>query len=140
MTTCRHFQTCALVEDTNEIVILAGTTRPTSSSCKNVYRNSVEILDLGTKTFRSGKITILGRSIQIKDNNIIHNLLQAPTFHGPGKLVPFCPTRTHSSLWEASSATLPTAMIAVAENALDLISFTSQLLVTADFSHISFEA
>ena len=66
MTTCRHHQTCTLLEDTNEIVIIAGGTKATNTSCKTQYQNSVEVLDLSTKTFRSGKRTILGCSILIR--------------------------------------------------------------------------
>ena len=58
MTTCRKEHTCVLLEETNEIVMVAGAIAKTNSSCKSVYQNSVEVLDLDTNTIRSGKLPI----------------------------------------------------------------------------------
>ena len=58
MTTCRKEHTCALLKETNEIVIVAGARRRTNTSCKEVYQSSVEVLDLDTNTIRSSKLQI----------------------------------------------------------------------------------
>ena len=58
MGTCRFKHTCTLLKDTNEIVIVGGTAKPTDSSCDRKDRvrlSTVEILDLKTNTFRDGK-------------------------------------------------------------------------------------
>ena len=59
MSTCRSHHSCALLEDTNEIVIIGGNTRRVNNTCRQVYQNSVEILDLNTNTIRDGKLCIL---------------------------------------------------------------------------------
>ena len=56
MISCRFFHSCSLLKDKNEIVIVGGSKRPIKSECKPVRLNSVEILDVATKTIRTGKL------------------------------------------------------------------------------------
>ena len=71
MSTCRFKHTCSLLKDTNEIVIVGGSAKPTDSSCTRKDRvrlSSVEILDLKTNTFRDGKFKSQDIIIWIKCN------------------------------------------------------------------------
>ena len=56
MSTCRFHHTCSLLKGSNEIVIVGGSTKPANSSCSRMSLSSVEILDLGTNTFRDGMV------------------------------------------------------------------------------------
>ena len=77
MSTCRFKHTCSLLKDTNEIVIVGGSAKPTDSSCTRKDRvrlSSVEILDLKTNKFRDGKFKSQDIVIWIKCNIIYRDL------------------------------------------------------------------
>ena len=74
MSTCRFKHTCSLLKDTNEIVIIGGSTRPTNSSCDRVRQSTIEILDLDTNTFRDGKFKSQDIIIWINCNIIDRDL------------------------------------------------------------------